>query len=251
MLITGATCVIPARYGSTRLPGKPLLDLFGKPMIVRTWERVRADLPADQIIVATDDERIADACRNYGPERIRVEMTSSKCRTGTDRVAEVAARYPDVNVWINVQGDEPLLPPGVITAVTNALSSVPAAVNGMARITQPEQARDDTIPKVVCNAQGNALYLSRQPIPHHRDWGGLHEKYWKQVCVYAFWAETLKCFAKLEPGPLERHESIEILRLIEHGLSVRMVEVDGSGLSIDVADDLSQYRLRAEGGGNE
>lgn len=249
MLLTGVTCVIPTRYESSRLPGKPLLDLFGKPMIVRTWERVCRDLPADNVIIATDDERIATVCREHGIERI--EMTSIECRTGTDRVAEVASRHPDVNVWMNVQGDEPLLPSGVIERVAGGLINGVAAANGMAEITRQEEIADETIPKVVCNSQGNALYLSRQPIPHHRDWGNYHQRYRKQVCVYAFWPEALKRFAKLEPGPLEQHESIEILRLIEHGLSVRMIEVDGSGISIDVAADVVAYKARVGGDGGK
>ena len=128
----GATCVIPARYEWTRLPGKPLIDFGGKPMIVRTYERACRFFTPGRVIVATDDSRIVAACRAHGVQQ--VELTDPNCRTGTDRVAEVAARHPEVNVWVNVQGDEPLLPDGVIIPVLNSLSADVAATNGRGKI---------------------------------------------------------------------------------------------------------------------
>lgn len=237
--INGAKCVIPVRYASTRLPGKPLIDLGGKPMIVRTYERaIRSFAPRD-VIVATDDERIVAACKAHGIEQI--EMTNAGCRTGTDRVAEVAARHPKVNVWVNIQGDEPLLPDGVVEPMVSKLVSGIAATNGRALIANPDDIASDTIPKVVSGVDENALYLSRQPIPWHRKWVQAPQ-YYRQVCVYAFWAPTLKWFAKLEPGPCEQRENIEILRLVEHGFKVRMVTVPGDGISVDVPADVDAAR---------
>jgi len=229
----GATCVIPARYESTRLPGKPLIDFGGKPMIVRTYERACRFFTPDRVIVATDDNRIAAACRAHGVQQ--VELTDPNCRTGTDRVAEVAARHPEVNVWVNVQGDEPLLPDGVIIPVLNSLCADVAATNGRAVITNSEHVTSNTIPKVVSTTTGTALYLSRCPIP-------TNGKHYRQVCVYAFWKRTLARFAAMETGPLEEAESIEILRLIEHGLKVQMVDVPGEGLSVDVPADVAAVK---------
>ncbi len=256
-----AICVIPARYASTRLPGKPLIDLGGKPMIVRSWERVRSDLPAEQIIVATDDQRIVDVCHAHGIDR--VEMTSPDCRTGTDRVAEVAARYPDQQLWVVAMGDNPLLPSGVIRAVVDAFLAgwreeykvcrkgyttrwiqkspdsprrpVVAAI-GRARVAT-DDVQNNTIQKMVIDADGNEMFASRRPIPYAKDDYG---EYWKQVNVYALWADTLKTFASLPTGENEKRETLEILRLIEHGYTVRTVEVVGDGGSIDVPKDVER-----------
>lgn len=252
-------CVIPARYGSTRLPGKPLVDLGGKPMVVRSWERVRADLPAEQIIVATDDERVANVCRDYGPDRIRVEMTSPDCRTGTDRVAEVAERFgfPDVDgwVWVVAMGDNPLLPSGVIQRVVDAIRVTPPpnAVIGRARVHQNDVC-DETVQKMVIDSDGNEMFASRRPIPYAPRDRGI---YWKQVNVYAMWLSTLRKFAELPMGENEKRETLEILRLIEHGYKVQTVEVEGDGGSIDVPADVTRARRHfgstpvAPGGGDE
>ena len=239
----GAKCVIPARYNSTRLPGKPLIDFGGKPMIVRTYERACRQFAPEDIIIATDDKRIVAACREHGIEQ--VEMTDTACRTGTDRVAEVARRHPEVNVWVNIQGDEPLLPDGTVIPLLNKLGSAVAATNGFALITDPQEITSETIPKVVIGGNGHALYLSRQAIPWHSGWMEAPQHH-RQVCVYAFWARTLARFAELNTGPYEELEKIEILRLIEHGYKVGMVQVPGDGISVDIPRDIE--RVRKKGG---
>ena len=245
-MLSDVMCVIPARYGSTRLPGKPLIDLGGKPMIVRSWERVRADLPAEQIIVATDDKRVAEVCRQYESGLIHFEMTSPDCRTGTDRAAEVAARHPERDLWVVAMGDNPLLPSGVIQVVADRLKSGGSkAVVGRARIA-PSDVQDETVQKMVIDADGLEMFVSRRPIPFApRDRG----VYWKQVNVYAMWASTLEQFAKLPTGENERRETLEILRLIEHGWTVQTVEVEGDGGSVDIHADV--IRARQVFGGNE
>ena len=242
-LAVGAKCVIPARYESTRLPGKPLIDFGGKPMIVRTYERACRQFAPRDIIIATDDWRIVAACRKHGIDQ--VEITSRACRTGTDRVAEVARRYPGVNVWVNIQGDEPLLPDGIVTPLLNGLSSAVVATNGMALITDLQDVVSDTIPKVVVNNSGHAMYLSRRAIPWQPDRVDTH-CYYRQVCVYAFWKQTLARFAELETGPCERAERIEILRLVEHGYKVGMVKVPGEGISVDVPADVERVKQQGE-----
>ena len=231
----GALIVIPARYSSTRFPGKALVDLAGKPMIVRTWERVVGDVDPDRAIVATDDDRIVAACREHGIER--VEKTSTACITGTDRVAEVAERYPDVRAWVNVQGDEPLLPSGVIDAVLCGLHSAVDATCAMTRATTDEEKHSLTIPRIVTDLAGRALYMTRRSVPYSR-YVDEDERIFRQVCVYAFWRKALLKFGAAERGPLERRESVELLRIMEHGGRLGMIEVPEGGISIDVPEDV-------------
>ncbi len=208
-------------------------------MIVRSWERVRADLSAKQIIVATDDKRIVEACRDYGIHQ--VEMTSVDCRTGTDRVAEVAARHGGNGPWVVAMGDNPLLPSGVIQRVVHALewaeTDVVATI-GRA-IVDAADVLDETVQKMVVDADGNEMFASRRPIPYAPEDRGI---YWKQVNVYAMWGSTLETFASLPTGKNEARETLEILRLIEHGYKVRTVGVVGDGGSIDVPTDVERAR---------
>ncbi len=232
-------CVIPARYQSTRLPGKPLVDLGGKPMIVRSWERVRADLPAEQIIVATDDTRIVAACNVHGITQ--VEMTSTECRTGTDRVAEIAERHPEVDIWVVAMGDNPLLSSGVMEKVEHGLKGAlgwASAAIGRARVKAAD-VLDETVQKMVIDAEENEMFASRRPIPYAPDDRG---EYWKQVNVYAMDGETLRVFTSLPTGTNEARETLEILRLIEHGHKVRTVEVHDEGFSVDVPADVERAR---------
>lgn len=233
-------CVIPARYNSTRLPGKPLIDIGGKPMIVRTWERVRADLPAEQIIVATDDKRIARVCKDH---EIRGWMTSPGCRTGTDRAAEVAMEqggsgWAKDYIWVVAMGDNPCLPPGVIPAVVESLkSSTRRAFIGRAALAG-EGVASVTTQKMAIDSNGDVLFVSRMPIPWHA------EDYWQQVNVYAFRYEGLRQFASLPTGPNEEREKIEILRLLEHGISVGSCVVESDGGAVDVPADVDRARAR-------
>lgn len=228
------TVVIPARWESSRLPGKPMIDLCGKPMIVRSWECVCRDVPAERVIVATDDDRIEAACREHGI--VNIERTSTECRTGTDRVAEVAIRYPDRRKWVVAMGDNPLLPSGVIQPIVDGLVDGTAAVIGRCWMSRVESL-SPTTHKLVVDANGWYMYSSRSPIPYR--WG---ERFMEQVNVYAMWADTLAQFATFTTGQNERAETLEILRLAEHGVRVRTVEVPNAGPHLDVPGDIDTVR---------
>ncbi len=226
--------VIPARYGSSRFEGKPLVPIKGRPMIVRVFERCAAALSSERTYVATDDMRIAEACREAD---IQVVMTGSDCLTGTDRVYQASLQI-DAELFVNVQGDEPLILPADIRAVIEAAQSEPGAVvNAMCPIAEESDFRSTTVPKVVARPDGRLMYMSRGPIPtdkEHRFRGAM-----KQVCIYAFPRAALTAFAGVDAKtPLEEIEDIEILRLIELGFEVRMVEVSGAAIAVDVPADV-------------
>ncbi len=224
--------VIPARYASTRLPGKALADLGGAPMVVRVWERVRRAEGIDRVLVATDDERIVAAVRARGGE---VVMTGA-CVSGTDRVAE-AARNSGARVVVNVQGDEPFVDPADITRVAAAVSDGTPIATASAPLT--EGVEDPSRVKVVCDERGRALYFSRAPIPHGGPWR-LH------VGLYAFTAAALDAVAALPPSLLERAERLEQLRWLEAGYRIRVVSIPEGPLSVDTPDDLARARAWIE-----
>jgi len=228
--------VIPARYGSSRLPGKPLIDLCGKPMIVRSWECVRRDVPAEQITVATDDTRIVDVCRDYG---IAAIMTSPDCRTGTDRAAELIETMLDVDVCVVAMGDNPLLPAGVIPVVVGGLGKRFSAAIGRASVSRETAHNDPTVQKLALAADGRLVYISRHPIPWTRDGCG---PYYKAVNVFAIWASALQTYTALETGQCEAREGLEILRFVEHDYAVNTVDVSGDGWSVDVQADVDKTR---------
>ncbi len=228
--------VIPARFESTRFPGKPLAQIAGKPMIQRVWERcVEATNPAD-VFVATDDTRIAEACERFGA---RVIMTSDRCLTGTDRVAEAAGQL-DHRFIVNVQGDEPMLDPRDILKVAETFRNGDGSVvNAMAPIRDEEEYWSRNVPKVVAGSDGQLRYMSRAPIPANKN--GTFETAWKQVCIYAFSREHLSRFSAVaEKGLLERIEDIEILRFLEMGIDVSLVELDSSSMAVDTPEDLEK-----------
>jgi len=226
--------VIPARYESSRLPGKPLIELLGISMIRRTWSRVVRAVPADKVWVATDDPRIEAHCGEHG---IQVLMTPADCLTGTDRVAAVAREIP-ADVYINVQGDEPVMDPGDITALIAAARRHPGEViNGMAPIREEELFRSPTIPKVVTRPDGRLLYMSRAAIPTGKSLGfaGAH----RQVCVYGFPRAALASFAAHgRKTALEQVEDIEILRFLELGYEVRMIPLSETSVAVDTHEDI-------------
>jgi len=244
--------IIPARFGSTRLPGKPLSDIHGKPMIQHVHERVRRARRPDRILVATDDERIAAVVRGFGGE---VVMTSPDHATGTDRLAE-AARGTEAEIVINVQGDEPLLDPDGIDAAVEALSRDPGL--DIATLSLPlldvEEMLSPSVVKVVSDARGEALYFSRSPIPAVR--GGASEDpraaaaaaverglARKHVGLYVYRRASLLRFAALPPSPLEVAEGLEQLRALHHGMRIRVVERDvAGGPAVDTAEDLERVR---------
>lgn len=238
--------VIPARYASTRLPGKPLAPIAGQPMIRRVVERVRQAQNVTRVVVATDDDRIKTAVEGFGAEAI---LTRADHRTGTDRVAEVAAHL-EAEIYINVQGDEPLLDPGTIDAVAAEMledESVQIATPCSA-ITHQAEIMDPNIVKAVRDFDGNALYFSRGPIPWVRDTGSVvAAKHWKHIGLYAFRRETLLEFPTLPPGELERIEQLEQLRWLENNFRIRIVETDYDAISVDVPADIERVEqlLRA------
>lgn len=227
--------IIPARYESTRFPGKPLAMIAGMSLIERVWRQSIQALPADDVYVATDDDRIADHCRGFGAQ---VLMTSSSCLTGTDRVHEASLQV-EADVYINVQGDEPLIDPADITAVVNAWSEHGGVVNAMCPITSEEDYRSPSVPKVAAAPDGRLLYMSRAPIPTDKSLGFVTAM--KQVCIYAFGRDALSAFAgQNSKTPLESIEDIEILRFAECGHDVHMIEVSASSLAVDEPVDVDR-----------
>ena len=236
-------CIIPARFASTRLPGKPLLDIAGKPMIQHVVERVRQAARAGRIIVATDDQRIFSVVDDFGGE---AWMTADDHPTGTDRLAEVAARLPDIDLIVNVQGDEPLIPPAAIDALIAAFDDRPdLQMASLMTALAEEDADNPAAVKVVAGLDGNALYFSRYPIPFLRN-GGSAVRRFKHIGVYAYRRDFLLHFATLQPTPLEQAESLEQLRALEHGVKIRMIETLFPSVGVDTPEDLQRVRALFE-----
>ncbi len=231
--------VIPARYGSTRLPGKALISLAGKPMIQRVYERARLATRVNRVIVATDDERIVKAVDGFGGE---ARMTRSEHRTGTERVAEVAARE-DGDVFVNVQGDEPLLDPNTIDAAVSSLLEEPqASISTVATpIRTPADIMDPNVVKVVLDFEGSAMYFSRAPIPWVRDTASkIQVRHLKHLGLYVFQRDALLEYPTLPQGELERIEQLEQLRWLENGWKIRVAEVEHDAISVDVPEDVGR-----------
>jgi 3-deoxy-manno-octulosonate cytidylyltransferase (CMP-KDO synthetase) len=231
--------VIPARYGSVRLPGKPLVSLAGVPMIQRVYERAKLSKLATQVIVATDDERIVKVVEGFGGQ---ARMTRSEHRTGTERVAEVAA-HTEGDVYVNVQGDEPLLNPDVVDAAIGALlQEEPAQIATVAvPIKVPGDIMDPNVCKVVLDFDENALYFSRAPIPWVRDSAAKVEaRHLKHLGLYVFQRDALLEYPTLPQGVLEKLEQLEQLRWLENGWKIRVAEVAHDSVSVDVPEDVEK-----------
>ena len=231
--------VIPARYGSTRLPGKPLVPLAGQPMIQRVYERAKQSQRAGRVIVATDDARIVAAVEGFGGE---ARMTRTDHRTGTERVAEVAAHVAG-EVFVNVQGDEPLLDPAAVDTAIDALLEEPvAAVATVATaIRTPGDIMDPNVVKAVLDFDNNALYFSRAPVPWVRDTAAkLQVRHWKHLGLYVFQREALLEYPTLPQGELEKIEQLEQLRWMENGWKIRVAEVEHDAVSVDVPEDVAR-----------
>jgi 3-deoxy-manno-octulosonate cytidylyltransferase (CMP-KDO synthetase) len=231
--------VIPARYGSIRLPGKPLVSLAGKPMIQRVYERARLAKRVNRVIVATDDDRIVKAVQEFGGE---ARMTRHDHRTGTERVAEVAA-HETGDIFVNVQGDEPLLDPAAVDTSVGALLEEPqAAISTVATpIRTPADIMDPNVCKVVMDFDENALYFSRAPIPWVRDTGGhVQARHLKHLGLYVFRRDALLEYPTLPQGELERIEQLEQLRWLENGWKIRVAEVEHDAISVDVPEDVAR-----------
>jgi 3-deoxy-manno-octulosonate cytidylyltransferase (CMP-KDO synthetase) len=240
--------IIPARYSSTRLPGKPLLDLAGKPIIQHVYERTSQAQTIDRVLVATDDERIRAAVNSFGAEAV---MTSADHETGTDRIAE-AARLLEADIIVNVQGDEPLIDPATIDAAIEPLIKDPSLP--MSTTCEPLARAEDlfnpNVVKVVIDREGNALYFSRAPVPYPRSASlellqarpDLLQVYRKHTGLYVYRRHFLFEFTAWPRTPLEQVESLEQLRALERGCRIRVVTVERGSIGIDTQADLEEAR---------
>ena len=229
-------CVIPARYASTRLPGKPLKDIAGKPMVVRVYERASQAGLVNETLVATDDERIKTAVEAAGGKAM---LTRADHATGTDRLAEVAEAYPDVDLIVNVQGDEPLIDPGLIDELAGLFEGEPelAMATVKTEIEDEAEQKNPNNVKVVCDKAGYALYFSRSLMPYPRN-GGC--PVYKHIGIYAYRRDFLLHYAKMEPTPLEQAESLEQLRALENGYRIKVVETKSKFVGVDTVEDLER-----------
>jgi len=229
-------CVIPARYSSTRLPGKPLADIAGKPMIQHVYERaIQAQRPG-QVIVATDHQLVYETVINFGGHAM---LTSAQHLTGTDRIAEVASKFPDVDLIINVQGDEPLIPPAIIdqlAATFDGHQDLQMATL-MTEMDESEYNSPGAV-KVVTDLEGYALYFSRSMMPFPRYDSGI--PVYKHIGIYAYRRDFLLKYAKLSPTPLEKTESLEQLRALEHGYRIKVLKTDFKSIGVDTMEDLEE-----------
>jgi 3-deoxy-manno-octulosonate cytidylyltransferase (CMP-KDO synthetase) len=229
---------IPARYGSTRLPGKPLLPIAGRPMIEHVYTRVARARGLDRVVVLTDDERIARAVEGFGGD---CEMTPADCASGTDRIAWAARRWDAsaTSAIINVQGDEPMIDPEEISRIAEHLAAHPQdPVVTLATPAAPEDMGNPSAVKVVLARDGAALYFSRSPIPYPRNEGGFAPL--KHLGIYGYQRDALLRLAALPPSPLERGESLEQLRALENGMGIRVLIVERASIGVDTAEDLER-----------
>ena len=231
-----AICIIPARYSSTRLPGKPLKDICGKPMICRVYERAKLAKFVNEVIVATDDERIFRAVEeNNG----RAMMTRADHKTGTDRLAEVAEKFPDVDVIVNVQGDEPLIEGALIDELIAQFDDADLQMATVAvELDDESEMKNPNNVKVVVDKKNNALYFSRSLIPYPRNIG--KSKVFKHIGIYAYRRNFLLDYAKMPSTPLEETESLEQLRALENGYKIRVIKSDCKFIGVDTEEDLKR-----------
>jgi 3-deoxy-manno-octulosonate cytidylyltransferase (CMP-KDO synthetase) len=229
--------IIPARYASSRYPGKPLVPLLGKPMILWVAELSAKAVGAENVYIATENERIAEVVRGAGFQPV---ITSTGALTGTDRLAE-AAEQIEADLFINVQGDEPLVNPTDILSIGNAKArSMNVVVNGYSWVSDEENPHNVNIPKVITNERNELVYMSRVALPGYKDPKNAPERYKKQVCIYAFTGEELNAFRQFgRKSELEHCEDIEILRFLELGKRILMVETQPGSLAVDVPEDVA------------
>ena len=228
--------IIPARYKSTRFPGKPLTPILGKPMILWVAELCVEVLPAEFVYIATEDFQIKEMVEKAG---FNVVMTSNKCLTGTDRIAE-AANQIEADIYVNVQGDEPLLNPTDILSIIEAKKKYPnEVINGYCKIGDNEEPESVNIPKVIFNEDQQMVYMSRSLVPGTKTKDLVPPYYYKQVCIYAFNKQELIDYAEFgRKGTLEFYEDIEILRFLDIGENIRVVETKSVSLAVDVPEDV-------------
>ncbi len=231
--------VIPARYESTRLPGKPLLEIAGKSLIHLVYERAGESRLKDGVIIATDDQRIIDAASSFGAQAV---MTSTSCKSGTDRVFE-AIKDRKADLIINVQGDEPFMRPDMIDLLFSVMEKESLAVATLcAPITDNSEFTDPNIVKVVLDKNGFALYFSRSPIPYLRN-GNSRSILYKHIGIYGFERSFLEKFVSMQKSRLEEAESLEQLRILENGFKIKVLTTHYDGFGIDTPGDLDRARL--------
>ncbi len=228
--------VIPARWASVRFPGKPLHLLAGKPLVQHVWERCREARRVPRALIATDDERIAAAATGFGAEVI---LTSPDHPTGTDRLAEVARKLPDIRALINVQGDEPLVDPALIERLATELRQERALemITAASPFGPADDPENPNQVKVVLDRAGNALYFSRAPIPHQRESGGFCAARYRHLGIYGYSSAFLHKFVTWQPTDLEMTERLEQLRALEYGTRIRVLLTEHFSLGVDTPED--------------
>ncbi len=231
--------IIPARYASTRFPGKPLVKIAGVTMIERVYRQAKKCKLVTRVIVATDDDRIAEVVRGFGGE---VAMTRDDHATGTDRLAEVAGRLTDIDIIVNIQGDEPLIDPdSVDSVVTPLLGSSVEMATASRLLTNPAEIESPQVVKVVVGQDKNALYFSRFPLPFYRDATDISDQvHFGHIGLYVYTRECLLKISKLAPTPLEKAECLEQLRALENGIKISVVQFKTQALAVDVPEDVEK-----------
>lgn len=232
--------VIPARYASSRFPGKPVVSIAGKPLIQHVWERCRAARHLEEVIIATDDERIQKVCEGFGAT---VAMTSAAHESGTDRIGEVAGLHPDITHFLNIQGDEPLVSPALIEQLAATLLAgrvrMVTAANPLQTV---EEFHNPNIVKVVLDRESDALYFSRSAIPHLRDdeGGALPNRVFRHHGVYGYEAGLLREFINWPQGELEKVERLEQLRALERGIKIHVIQTRETSIGVDTPEDVAR-----------
>lgn len=236
--------IIPARYGSSRLEGKPLLRVCDKSIIQWVWEKASSCTLADRVIVATDDERIFNECKSFGAE---VEMTSTEHKSGSDRIAEVANRHPEINYIINLQGDEPLIEVENIELVIKGVKDDGKAdISTLVRlITDEDEVNNPNLVKCVFDVNNYAMYFSRSKIPYER--GSNKGVFYGHLGIYGYKRDALFRMTKLPQSPCEQAESLEQLRALQNGMKIKVAVVNNVPVGIDTMEDFERFRLMAEG----
>jgi len=231
--------IIPARYDSIRFPGKPLADIHGKPMIWWVYKQAVKVKEFTDVYIATDSEKIMNVCNELGMKSI---VTSDRHKTGTDRVGEAASKL-SADLYVNIQGDEPLIEPmNILKAIKPFYNDVNLQItNLMTKIKNPVDVLNCTVPKVITNKDGIGIYLTRSMSPYPK--GRLDYDFYKQVCVYGFKPEALKFFCNTPRGEVETIEDIEILRFIENGYRVQFIKVISESIAVDTQNDLDRVRV--------
>ncbi len=242
--MTRAVAIIPARYGSQRLPAKPLAEIAGKTMLQHVYERAAQASLIERVIVATDDERIVRAVERFGGVAV---MTPASLQSGTDRVAFAAQAVADADIVVNVQGDEPLITPAMLDEGVRVVAATDAPVGTLVkRIEREDELFNPHVVKVVLAADGTCLYFSRSPIPFGRDRAQTewlkHHPYYKHIGLYVFRRSFLLQFAALPQTPLERAEKLEQLRILEHGYKIKAAITQHDSIPVDTAEDLEKVR---------